>query len=195
MAQYPPAPEPGARPPVPGEPKPTEPVPAQPVPADPAGGEPGAQAVAGQAEADQRWLRQAIELSRRCPPSDSAFSVGAVLVTGDGEVMATGYSRELDPKDHAEEVALGRAAGDARLPGATLYSSLEPCRSRASRPRSCAELITDAGIRRVVIAWLEPPVFTDGGGAAQLRQTGVTVVEIPWLAGLARAVNADLLPG
>jgi diaminohydroxyphosphoribosylaminopyrimidine deaminase / 5-amino-6-(5-phosphoribosylamino)uracil reductase len=165
------------------------------VPADPAGGEPGGQAVAGQAEADLQWLRQAIELSRRCPPSDSAFSVGAILVSGDGEVMATGYSRELDPKDHAEEVALSRAAGDARLPGATLYSSLEPCRTRASRLRSCAALITDAGVRRVVIAWLEPPLFTDGGGAAQLRQAGVSVLEIPWLAGLASAVNAHLLEG
>lgn len=150
---------------------------------------------AGQAEADQQWLRQAIELSRRCPPSESAFSVGAVLVSGAGQVMATGYSRELDPKAHAEEVALARAAHDPGLAGATLYSSLEPCRTRASRSRSCAELITDTGLRRVVIAWLEPPVFTDGGGAAWLRQASVTVVEIPWLAALASAVNAHLLPG
>jgi 5-amino-6-(5-phosphoribosylamino)uracil reductase len=117
-----------------------------------------------------------------------------VVVSGDGQVIATGYSRETDPKDHAEEVALTRAAGDPRLAGATLYSSLEPCLHRASRPRSCAELITGAGLRRVVIAWLEPPVFTDGGGAAALRQAGVTVVEIPWLAGLASSVNAHLRP-
>jgi diaminohydroxyphosphoribosylaminopyrimidine deaminase/5-amino-6-(5-phosphoribosylamino)uracil reductase len=147
------------------------------------------------AQAEQRWLRQAIELSRRCPASDSAFSVGAVLVSGDGEVITTGYSRELDPKDHAEELALSRAAGDPRLSSATLYSSLEPCPTRASRARSCAGLIIEAGVRRVVIAWLEPPVFTAGGGAAALRQAGVTVVEIPWLSGLASSVNAHLLPG
>lgn len=146
-----------------------------------------------QQEADLRWLRQAIELSRRCPPSDSAFCVGAVLVSGDGEVIATGYSRELDPKDHAEEIAVNRAAADPRLPAATLYSSLEPCLTRASHPRSCADLIIEAGVRRVVIAWLEPPVFTAGGGAAALRQAGVTVVEIPWLSGLASSVNAHLL--
>jgi pyrimidine deaminase RibD-like protein len=146
----------------------------------------------GQPQADQHWLREAIELSRRCPPSESAFSVGAVLVSDAGQVIATGYSREDDPKDHAEEVALARAAGDPRLGGATLYSSLEPCLARASRPRSCAELILEAGIPRVVIAWLEPPVFTGGGGAGALRRGGVTVVEIPWLAGLARSVNAHL---
>jgi diaminohydroxyphosphoribosylaminopyrimidine deaminase / 5-amino-6-(5-phosphoribosylamino)uracil reductase len=147
----------------------------------------------GAPQADLYWLRQAIELSKRCPPSPSAFSVGAILVSDAGQVIATGYSRERDPKDHAEEVALARAAGDPRLAGATLYSSLEPCLARASRPRTCAELILEAGIGRVVIAWLEPPVFVAGGGAGALRGGGVTVVEIPWLAEAARAVNGHLL--
>lgn len=147
----------------------------------------------GEPQADLHWLREAIELSRRCPPSSGAFSVGAILVSGDGQVIATGHSRERDLKDHAEEVALDRAAGDPRLPGATLYSSLEPCLTRASRPRSCARLILEAGIGRVVIAWLEPPLFAEGGGAGALRSGGVTVVEIPWLAETARAVNAHLL--
>lgn len=158
---------------------------------DPAGGT----LVPGQPDADRHWLRHAIELSRRCPPSASAFSVGAVLVSDEGAVIATGYSRELDPKDHAEEVALARAKGDLRLSGATLYSSLEPCLHRASRPRSCAELIIEAGVGRVVIAWLEPPLFAEGGGAAALRRAGVTVDEIPWLAELARSVNAHVLSG
>jgi diaminohydroxyphosphoribosylaminopyrimidine deaminase/5-amino-6-(5-phosphoribosylamino)uracil reductase len=146
---------------------------------------------------DRRWLREAIALSRRCPPSATAFSVGAVLVAADGAVLATGYSRETDPKDHAEEAALaklGRAARPA-LASATLYSSLEPCRMRASRPRPCAELIIDAGIGRVVIAWREPPVFVPGGGAELLRDAGITVVEVPELAAEARAVNAALLRG
>jgi diaminohydroxyphosphoribosylaminopyrimidine deaminase / 5-amino-6-(5-phosphoribosylamino)uracil reductase len=172
--------------------------------------------VPGQPDADLHWLRQAIELSRACPPSASAFSVGAILVGADGGVIATGYSRERDPKDHAEEVALARALlapggatslhppaapqaprklSDPLLAGATLYSSLEPCLARASRPSSCVELITESGIGRVVIAWLEPPLFVAGGGAAALRDGGVTVLEIPWLAGLARSVNAHLFEG
>jgi diaminohydroxyphosphoribosylaminopyrimidine deaminase/5-amino-6-(5-phosphoribosylamino)uracil reductase len=122
--------------------------------------------------------------------------VGAVIVAADGGTLATGYSRQRDPHDHAEEGALATLdPGDARLPGVTLYSSLEPCRFRASRPRSCAELIIAAGLRRVVIAWLEPPVFAPGGGAALLRAAGITVVEIPGLAAQARAVNAGLLSG
>jgi len=144
--------------------------------------------------ADQAWLAQAIELSRRCPPSPSAFCVGAVVVAADGAVMATGYSRETGPSVHAEEAALAKIGpADPRLAGATLYSSLEPCRVRASQPTPCAELIIAAGLRRVVIAWLEPPVFAPGGGAALLREAGITVVEVPGLAAEARAVNAAVL--
>ena len=144
--------------------------------------------------ADHRLLRQAIELSWRCPPSDTAFSVGAVLVGADGAVLATGYSRESDPHDHAEEAALAKVAGQSR-PGATIYSSLEPCLRRLSRPRSCCELIVAAGITRVVLAWREPPIFVPGGGVAWLEARGVLVTEVPELAAEARAVNAHLLPG
>ena len=144
--------------------------------------------------ADRAWLAQTIDLSRRCPPSPSAFCVGAAVVAADGTVMATGYSRETGPHSHAEEAALAKIdPADPRLTGATLYSSLEPCRVRASRPTPCAELIIAAGLRRVLIAWLEPPVFAPGGGAALLGEAGITVVEVPGLAAEARAVNAAVL--
>jgi pyrimidine deaminase RibD-like protein len=146
--------------------------------------------------ADRHWLGQAIELSRQCPPSASAYCVGAVLVGSDGAVLATGFSRERDPHDHAEEAVLALVdPADPRLASATLYSSLEPCRFRASRPEPCAELIIGAGLRRVVLAWREPPVLAPGGGAELLRDRGVTVLEVPDLAAEARAVNAAVLDG
>ena len=142
---------------------------------------------------DARFLRAAIELSRQCPPSDTAFAVGAVIVAADGEIIATGFSREQQPKDHAEEVALRKADDDPRLPSATIYTSLVPCGARASRPVTCVQHILAAGIPRVVFAWDEPPIFTEGRGAAQLRAAGLTVVQIPGLAPAARAVNARVL--
>jgi len=157
-------------------------------------GDPGAPGSGPEASAaDRGWLARAIGLSRCCPPSRTAYAVGAVIVAADGAVLATGYSREASPHDHAEEAALAKLGPAAGLAGATLYSSLEPCRFRASRPRPCAELIIEAGLRRVVIAWLEPPVLAAGGGAAMLCEAGVTVVEIPGLAAEARAVNAATL--
>ncbi len=115
-------------------------------------------------------------------------------------MLTTGYSRELDPADHAEEVALakiGLPAPEAPpwLAGASLYSSLEPCAARASRPMPCADLIIASGIGRVVIAWREPPIFVPGGGAVRLRKAGVRVEVLPDLAGAAKAVNAHLLAG
>lgn len=144
---------------------------------------------------DLDHLRRAVELSRRCPPSETAFSVGAVIVGADGEVLAEGFSREADAHDHAEEAALGKLpAGDPRLRGATVYSSLEPCGQRASRPVPCARLIIAAGVPRVVVAWREPDLFvTDCQGTALLEAAGVEVVELPQLAAQARAVNAHLL--
>ena len=160
--------------------------PGQPVP--PGGPPPGP------APVDIRWLREGIELSRRCPPSQTAYSVGAVIVAADGTVLATGFSREADPHDHAEEVALAKVPpGDPRLPTATLYSSLEPCGVRASRPCPCSQLIIAAGLRRVVYAWREPPLLAAGGGGRQLRAAGVTVIEVPELAPEARQPNAHLI--
>ncbi|WP_179816307.1 dihydrofolate reductase family protein [Allostreptomyces psammosilenae] len=149
------------------------------------------------AEVDARWLREAVELARRCPPSSTAFSVGAVVVAVDGTVLATGYSREGgDDRVHAEEAALAKVApGDPRLAGATLYSSLEPCSVRKSRPRSCSRLILDAGIRRVVYAWREPVLFVDGAGDEELTAAGVRVRRIEELSALAMEPNAHLVGG
>jgi diaminohydroxyphosphoribosylaminopyrimidine deaminase/5-amino-6-(5-phosphoribosylamino)uracil reductase len=142
---------------------------------------------------DRRYLRRAIELANSCPPSRTAFSVGAVVVDTDGVVIATGYSRETDPHDHAEEAALAKLTPpDIRLAAATLYSSLEPCSSRASRPVSCIELILATPIPRIVFAWREPDLFVDCEGAELLRAAGRNVVEIPDLAQLARHPNEHL---
>ena len=122
----------------------------------------------------------AVELSKLCPPDSNAFSVGAVIVADDGSEMATGYSRENHPKVHAEESALAKVADDPRLNEATLYSSLEPCAERKSRPRTCAQLIIESGIRRVVYAWREPVDFVAAPcGHETLIDAGVETIELP----------------
>ena len=144
---------------------------------------------------DRGHLLQAIALAERCPPSDTAFSVGAVVVGADGSVLATGYSREADPHDHAEETALAKLdPADPRLAGATIYSSLEPCSARTSHPVSCTRLILEAGLPRVVFAWREPDLFVDCVGAETLRAAGREVLELVELAPAAREPNSHLLP-
>ncbi|MFF9607471.1 dihydrofolate reductase family protein [Streptomyces sp. NPDC014684] len=148
------------------------------------------------AAADRHWLVAACELAALCPPSRTAFSVGAVVVAADGTELARGHSREGgDPVVHAEEAALAKLdPADPRLPGATVYSSLEPCSRRASRPAPCAELILRAGVRRVVTAWREPDTFVPGAdGTGVLAAAGVDVVLLPEYEGPAKAPNAHLL--
>jgi pyrimidine deaminase RibD-like protein len=136
---------------------------------------------------DDRHLAEACVLTERCPPSQSAFSVGCVVVAADGSVLGSSWSRRHDPLDHAEEGVLRDLAGDPRLPGATLYSSLEPCGQRASRPDSCATLIERARIGRVVYAWREPPEFVAlPSGIAQLERAGIATVHLPRWEPLAR---------
>ncbi|MFE6177928.1 dihydrofolate reductase family protein [Streptomyces sp. NPDC056464] len=146
--------------------------------------------------ADRHWLGLACELAAQCPPSETAFSVGAVVVAADGTELARGYSREGgDPVVHAEEAALAKIpAGDPRLASATVYSSLEPCTRRSSRPVPCARLILEAGVRRVVTAWREPDTFVVGAdGSGVLAAEGVDVVVLAEYEGRATAPNAHLL--
>jgi diaminohydroxyphosphoribosylaminopyrimidine deaminase/5-amino-6-(5-phosphoribosylamino)uracil reductase len=142
---------------------------------------------------DRRWMRRAIELAHRCPLATGAYSVGAVLVV-DGEEIAAGYSRETGDQVHAEESALAKLPpDDPRLRSATLYSTLEPCTQRASRPHPCTELILAAGVPRVVIAWREPALFVENCvGVELLVEHGVAVTELPELAEAAREPNRHL---
>ncbi|WP_234538864.1 dihydrofolate reductase family protein [Streptomyces shenzhenensis] len=146
--------------------------------------------------ADRHWLRLACALAADCPPSRTAFSVGAVVVAADGTELARGHSREAgDAVVHAEEAALAKILPtDPRLPAATVYTSLEPCTHRASRPHPCAELILRAGVRRVVTAWREPDTFvTAADGTGALREAGVEVLLLGEFEAQAKAPNGHLL--
>lgn len=135
-------------------------------------------------------MSRAVEQARLCPPSPTAFSVGAVIVI-DGEPVSEGHSRAERPEDHAEEVALRRAGRSVE--GATVYCSMEPCGRRSSRPVPCAGLLVEAKVARVVYAMPEPARFVDApNGAALLRDAGVEVAAMPEFAAAAERPNAHL---
>jgi diaminohydroxyphosphoribosylaminopyrimidine deaminase/5-amino-6-(5-phosphoribosylamino)uracil reductase len=144
--------------------------------------------------ADSGWMQRALELSRKCTPASNAYSVGVVVVDRQGRELAWGYSRESDRTIHGEEATLQKVdPADPRLSGATLYSTMEPCSHRRSRPRSCTDLILASGVSRVVIAWREPSLFVaDCQGVELLSAAGVAVTELSELAEAAQAANAHL---
>ncbi len=108
--------------------------------------------------ADEQFMRRALELARDAAGAGEA-PIGAVLVT-DGRIAGEGRNSPIalcDPSAHAEILALREAARNLenyRLPGATLYVTLEPC-------VMCAGAIVTARIERLVF------------GARDLRFGGV----------------------
>jgi diaminohydroxyphosphoribosylaminopyrimidine deaminase / 5-amino-6-(5-phosphoribosylamino)uracil reductase len=137
--------------------------------------------------------RMANALAFLCAPSPSAYSVGAVVADPNGLVLGTGYSRQMGQHDHAEEVAL-RCAKPHRhdLRGTFLYTSLEPCGARNSKPSCCAQLLIEAGISRVYFTAREPSLFQRPNGLALLRSAGVHCVELPNFDDYFRKANAHL---
>jgi len=128
---------------------------------------------------DEAWMREAFKLVRLCPPSKTAYSVGAIVVDREGRELARGYSRDTDPHVHAEESALSRLAGDPRLADAVLYSTLEPCAQRSALRPTCVELILRSGLRQVVIGAREANRFVaDPQGYEVLTAAGVKVREL-----------------
>ncbi len=117
-------------------------------------------------------MEQAIALGdAACGSTAPNPNVGCVIVNS-GAVIGRGATQP-GGRPHAEAIALAEA-GEA-TPGATLFTSLEPCAHASARGPTCATLIAAAGIARVVIALEDPDPRTAGRGAAMLRAAGIDV--------------------
>jgi len=142
---------------------------------------------------DAIQIEKTIELSKKCPKSKTAYSVGAILVTAEGKIFS-GYSRKTDPKNHAEEEVILKALKDgSKIENATLYSSMEPCSKRKSKNKSCLELIIENKIKKVVFAASEPKDFVDCEGEKVLKNAGVKVTKFEKLEKKALDVNRHIL--
>lgn len=103
---------------------------------------------------DENWMRQALVLADAAA-AHGEVPVGAVLVSAQGELLGTGFNHPIashDPTAHAEIVALraaARAQQNYRLPGSTLYVTIEPC-------TMCVGAMIHARVARVVFGAPEP---------------------------------------
>lgn len=113
-------------------------------------------------------------------------SVGCVIVAADGVVVGEGATA-IGGAPHAEEQALAGASKE--VGGATAYVTLEPCAHRSNGATSCADLLIQAHVARVVIATRDPHPMAAGVGIERLRAAGIAV-EIGLMETEARAQNA-----
>ncbi|MFA5182072.1 MAG: tRNA adenosine(34) deaminase TadA [Syntrophales bacterium] len=109
--------------------------------------------MAAYGEADERYMALALEAAAAAA-AEGEVPVGAIIVS-DGRVIVRAYNRPIalnDPTAHAEILAIraaAREAGNYRLPGTTLYVTLEPC-------FMCAGAVIHARIGRVVFGAKDP---------------------------------------
>ncbi len=112
-----------------------------------------------QAELDRQFMQQALDQAKLAAIAGEV-PVGAVLVRG-GKVISTGFNKPItnsDPSAHAEMMAIRAAAQDEanyRLPGTTLYVTLEPC-------TMCAGAMLHARVDRVVFGASDPKTGAAG---------------------------------
>ncbi|MCP5301195.1 MAG: tRNA adenosine(34) deaminase TadA [Chromatiaceae bacterium] len=139
---------------------------------------------------DEDFMRRALALAHEAQVHGEV-PVGA-LVVADGAIIGEGWNRPIgsnDPTAHAEIVALRDAATaleNYRLPGTTLYVTLEPC-------PMCAGAIIHARVDRVVYAAQDPRAGAAGSVFDLLPSDGRFNHQTACEGGLLAEESAELL--
>jgi len=110
--------------------------------------------------------------------------VGAIIVKGD-KIIASDYHRKAGTP-HAEVLALKKAGVNVR--GAALYINLEPCCHTEKKTPPCTKSIIESGIKKVVVAMIDPNPEVSGKGIKELRNAGIET-EVGIMEGEARRLN------
>jgi diaminohydroxyphosphoribosylaminopyrimidine deaminase/5-amino-6-(5-phosphoribosylamino)uracil reductase len=122
---------------------------------------------------DEKYMRVALRLAKKARGRTSPNPMVGAVVVKDGRVISRGWHK-MAGEPHAEANALAKAGTDAK--GATLYVTLEPCSHRNKRTPPCSPLVILSGVRRVVIAMIDPNPKVSGGGIRAIRKAGIEVV-------------------
>ncbi len=118
---------------------------------------------------DEKYMQRALDIAARAQGRTSPNPMVGAVVVKDNQVVGEGYHMKAGTP-HAEVHAL-QAAGDAAW-GATLYVNLEPC-SHYGRTPPCADAIVEAGVKRVIVAGLDPNPRVSGRGLKILQDAGI----------------------
>ena len=122
---------------------------------------------------DREYMGLALRLAEKARGRTSPNPMVGAVVVKRGRVIATGY-HEKAGEPHAEAIALRKAGKAAR--GATLYVTLEPCSHTNKRTPPCTPLVVSSGIKRVIVAAIDPNPRVSGRGVKALRKAGIEVV-------------------
>lgn len=122
-------------------------------------------------EKDIFYMKKTIGLAKKGEGNTSPNPMVGALVVKSGKIVGRGYHKYYGGP-HAEVYALEEAGNKAE--GATIYVNLEPCSHYGKTP-PCSSKIIKAGIKRAVIAMVDPNPRVAGNGIKQLRSAGIEV--------------------
>ncbi|SIR04821.1 bifunctional diaminohydroxyphosphoribosylaminopyrimidine deaminase/5-amino-6-(5-phosphoribosylamino)uracil reductase RibD [Halanaerobium kushneri] len=137
---------------------------------------------------DQKYMARALNLARQGEGSTSPNPMVGAVVVKNGEIIGEGFHHKYGGP-HAEVYALQAAGGAAA--GADIYVNLEPCSHYGKTP-PCAQKLIDSGIKRAVIAMIDPNPEVAGRGIKMLREAGIKV-EVGLLEEKAQRLNESFL--
>jgi len=121
---------------------------------------------------DEKYMRMALALAAKARGRTSPNPMVGAVVVKSGKVVSRGYHTKAGAP-HAEALALARAGEKAK--GATLYVTLEPCSHTNKRTPPCAPLVVKSGVKRVVVAMVDPNPQVSGDGIRTIRKAGIEV--------------------
>jgi diaminohydroxyphosphoribosylaminopyrimidine deaminase/5-amino-6-(5-phosphoribosylamino)uracil reductase len=134
---------------------------------------------------NKKFMQRALALAARGKGRTSPNPmVGAVLVKGN-RIIAEGYHRKAGTP-HAEVITLKKAGAKAQ--GATLYVTFEPCCHTEKKTPPCTKSIITAGVKKVVIAMVDPNPEVSGRGIRELKAAGIKT-EVGIMEGEAQKLN------
>ncbi len=122
---------------------------------------------------DKKYMTMALELAAKAKGGTSPNPMVGAVVVKNGRIIASGWHKKAG-EPHAEAIALRKAGSAAK--GATLYVTLEPCSHTNKRTPPCTPLVIQSGVRRVVVAMIDPNPRVSGSGIKTLKKAGVAVV-------------------
>ncbi len=118
---------------------------------------------------DLHYMRNALALARMGLGNTWPNPVVGCVLVKNNRIIARARTAN-GGRPHAEQLAIEQAGDNAK--GAVAYVTLEPCAHEGETP-SCARLLIEAGVQKIVIGVLDPDLRTNGKGLAYLKKAGM----------------------
>lgn len=120
---------------------------------------------------DTECMSLALKLSEQGRASVGANPMVGCVITRDNEIIAEDFHRQYG-EGHAEINALKQINHEAN--NTSLYVTLEPCSHHGKTP-PCADALIKAGVKKVIIAMLDPNPLVSGRGVKMLQDANIQV--------------------